>query len=107
MSAREAQVLRRAVEIIDERGWCQGEYEDGAGRVCARGAIHVAIGGAPYVDPLSLEKNKFIWEVRCLVVDLIGEGLAVWNDEPGRTVEQVRHALLTAATAAEQDEAVA
>ncbi len=30
------EILRRAAEVIEKRGWCQRELSDAAGRVCRR-----------------------------------------------------------------------
>lgn len=106
MSAREAQVLHRAVEILDERGWCQGTFEDGR-KVCAMGAINIAVGGSPFPGNLEPGDERIATEVAELVEGVVDEDVTTWNDVFGRTVEQVRQALLTAAIAAELGEAVA
>lgn len=46
------EILERAIVVLDERGWCRNTFVDGKGRVCALGAIHVAMGkSSPVPDP--------------------------------------------------------
>lgn len=45
---RYADIIERAADIMQNRGKCEGIREDGAGRVCALGALQVALGLAPY-----------------------------------------------------------
>lgn len=46
MSMKEAQVLRRAADVIRKRGHCKLAREDVQGRVCAAGAIGIAVSGS-------------------------------------------------------------
>lgn len=39
------QDLDKAVQILDRRGWCKGEYGSADGRVCTAGAVVAAISG--------------------------------------------------------------
>jgi hypothetical protein len=41
-----ADVLRKAKQVLIERGWTQGRYENKNGCVCAVGAINVVVHGA-------------------------------------------------------------
>lgn len=63
-------MLRRAKEIIREHGWCQGTNRDLEGRYCIYAAMREA-GGWRNWGNLGLP-----WP-------------AQWQDEPGRTVEEV------------------
>lgn len=38
-----------AIRVLEERGWAQGHFVDEESAVCLRGAIRLALGGAP--DP--------------------------------------------------------
>lgn len=38
------QDLEKAVEVLDARDWCQGKFQAQDGKVCAKGAIMVAVG---------------------------------------------------------------
>jgi hypothetical protein len=40
-----SEILYKAVDVLDERGWCQCYYRDHGGRVCVASAIHLAAGG--------------------------------------------------------------
>ena len=91
-----AEVLRGAVTVLDERGWCQGDYGEIGGSVCALGAInftiyHEAFPGELGADgPLrwsainALEKHLST-ALSCPAYE--GESVAKWNDRPGRTAE--------------------
>ena len=35
-----AAVLYRAIELLDQRGWCRGKFKDSSGALCALGAIN-------------------------------------------------------------------
>lgn len=74
-----SEFLRRAADVLEEDGWCQGRGTDGQGRHCAVGAMcSVAVdhGQATSVHLLPLRARL--------------EGpLSDWNDEPGRTKEEV------------------
>lgn len=54
--------LRKAVEILDARGWCQGAHEAPDGRVCAEAAVIRAVEndrvrlGEAICDPNRLEQ---------------------------------------------------
>jgi hypothetical protein len=96
------EVLRRAEQVIGERGWCQGEMEAADGRVCAWGAIHLA--AADTVDPARMPTDAYQLVDRAeeVLYDHIDSGtIPDWNDRPGRMAIEVRAALLAAAERAE------
>ena len=73
-----AKTILMAASLIEERGWCQGEYSRN-GRLCMLGAIRVAEGSdddaSGAVARLRASMNvKFPHE---------------WNDDPKRTKEEV------------------
>lgn len=81
-------ILLRAIEILDERGWCQNFFEDEQGRVCTIGAVAHAtrdISG-------QFDDDKTLEIVRVVSCHL-GCVTYIWNDHPGRTVEEVKAAL--------------
>jgi hypothetical protein len=94
MSAQVADTLERALWILRERGWCQGQSEVGH-RVCVLRAIGKAAGGK-YEDCLSANR---------VLRDITGTGfginatLADWNDHPSRTFAEVESAFLRAIAA--------
>src|SRR5690242_9950985 len=69
---RAAAILRDALGLIRERGWCQGVPQDGVGRLCIFGAIREA-GGLRTVDDWNALGVP--WPV-------------FFNDAPGRTQAQ-------------------
>jgi hypothetical protein len=82
--------LLQAADVLRERGWCQHSLSDG-GRFCAEGAIREAVDG-------TLAKTSPLDRARGLLKKHLGvKYIAVWNDDPGRTKEQVIDALETAA----------
>lgn len=85
-------VYRRAVEVLDERGWCQEVAEDRDGRVCALGALRVsAFGDANSYD------DDLEHQVLRPLHDHLGQLVAPWNDAPERTEDDVKAALLAVA----------
>lgn len=110
------QVYRRAVEVLDERGWCQGRYVDETGCLCAGGALGVALGATPNFIPDDAEapalrtwigmhgdvEDQWITAIAHLI-HVLGRSVSGFNDAPGRTVDEVRAALLRAAEEAERD----
>ena len=85
MSVKIADVLERAADYIDQHGWCQDEYADDSGRVCAAGAISAITEGSPErFAPLSMRLA-----LSNAVEDLGFTGIADWNDALGRTQAEV------------------
>ena len=82
-----SRVLRQAAQRVRE-GWCQNAYGIG-NNVCALGAI-----GRSTREPMDLH---FFWgalalDAAAILGDYLGleiEEVAAWNDEPGRTAEEV------------------
>lgn len=99
-----AGVLDRAAETIDRNGWMQGNFYDftqaqvwgkppSECRVCAYGAIHIALTGRPQPPE---EDGPDPDEAAYAVLEFIGiEGhdLASWNDQVDRTAEEVAQAM--------------
>lgn len=89
-----ADVLDRAADEIEARGWHQGDWiEDDTGCVCAEGALYFAGASAKLVAVSISPTGK-------LFRDHIGESIVDWNDAPERTQAEVVAALRSAATAA-------
>lgn len=103
-TAQVAAALRRAADLIEEHGWTQGDYfrtRDGEPfegldewefgcSMCALGALRVA-------DARD-DEDRFEEAVAALTrgleatpgIELFeGAEIACWNDEPGRTAEEV------------------
>lgn len=80
-------VLLAAADYIEAHGWCQGRVEDDAGNVCAIGGIDKACNGY-WIRANTRERFR----------SYLGRGLiSNWNNAPGRTKEEVVHALRSAA----------
>lgn len=82
------QVLLKAAELIEERGWCQFTSEDAEGHICLRQAINIAAMPGFYACDAVFRLGRF------LGTNLIA---AQFNDTPGRTKEEVIAALRAAA----------
>lgn len=104
-----ASLLRDAVDVLDERGWYQGWYVDAEGRcVCVLGAVAFA-AGLEVVSNVDDELEAGIhgtgdrWELwRSAWKRLeraVDDDIPSWNDTEGRTVDEVKAALLRAAEA--------
>lgn len=91
--ATAADVLNAAADLIEENGWCQGWSEDSLGRHCTLGAV--AAVGKP--EPAEVITNAVEHLRRATGV----VGVASWNDEDGRTKEEVVETLRKAAALAE------
>lgn len=101
-------VLDRAADHIDRVGWHQGDlynpidWDEMAAldcRVCAIGAINVALHGTPLFSDVQGEAEAN--DIATKVEDFLGLGeeLLGWNDEPGRTQAEVTGALRDTAAA--------
>lgn len=88
-----AEVLDKAADVIEVRGWCQRTLETGDGRVCMEGAISVACGvlGHPSVGP---QYSNALCAVGLHLGNLIPYR---WNDAPGRDKYEVIDLLRTVA----------
>ena len=93
-----AEVLRDAKGVLERNGWLQGHYFDDrqfragtpaeACRVCLYGALNLAAGNGPHRP---LEAAHPVMLAVYAVIDASGDwdGVGGWNDEPGRTVDEV------------------
>lgn len=95
--------LRSAVAILDIKGWCQGKTFDNLGRCCAVGAIYWAAehemnanGRDQRVDA-HLLVNSHLANILPSVLRCRFDGLTAWNDEPGRTKDEVCYELFATA----------
>ncbi len=84
-------VLLIAADFMEQRGFCQDEEEDEAGRVCLNGAITLAYMAMPREQrppPLLVAEalNRHLGPSGAY-------GFIDWNDQPGRTQEEAVAAL--------------
>jgi len=91
-----AEILYDAAEYIGEHGWLQGELSNSDGNVCAIGAINRVAESDTVAD--TYNAIEALWKY--LKLPDYGSGLhpvARWNDEPGRSAEDVILAMKCAA----------
>lgn len=109
-----SEILDKAADIIETRGWWQGTYMMPGGNpancpVCLLGAINVATGLAPNIEGAFREDGPASTAARALaehmglnnpngdgLVDLLGNE---WNDREAESPEQVIAELRAAAQA--------
>lgn len=89
-----------AADLLEKKGWTQGNYEDGRGRHCLMGAINAVFSTRYYM------KTDTTWDradqAIKMIADELGTGmgaLTVWNDRPGRTADEVIGVLRKVASA--------
>lgn len=79
-------------DYIREHGWCQHASRDGD-RVCAFGGIFAVTGGHTSVgiSPGDTRRTAACEDLQFALTEKLGryQSVAVWQDEPGRTVEEV------------------
>jgi hypothetical protein len=85
------ETLRRALQVLEQKGWCQGAlardrygvsvdcFDVNAESVCMIGALHLAIPS----------KQIGITDAANALGDIIRDSIALWNDRPGRTKDEV------------------
>lgn len=93
-----------AIEVIEKRGWHQGEYMGQDGSVCTMGALYVACGVREHEKYPALDW-KWDFENHCeasgraeslskTLRPFVGpEGIPTWNDHPDRTEAEVLETL--------------
>jgi hypothetical protein len=85
------EIFEKAAEILEQKGWCQEEYEDLTGRLCFVGALRWAMFGTAGLPSLGLSNQE--WEPHRLVLvhaeAVLGEDPTGWNDVPWRTAAEV------------------
>ena len=80
-------VCSKAADLLRDAGWGQKAYRPMGGGYCVLGALNVA-SNRVYDDPLWLDELPFLAEVPDAQLQL-----ARWNDETGRTQDEVLEAL--------------
>lgn len=90
-------ILLCAREIIEECGWCQYALQAEDGSVCLEGAVVIASGVKVFRsrkghyeyaadDPCLRAASR---PIAILELQVVGKRLSRWNDERGRTKEEV------------------
>jgi hypothetical protein len=81
MSDQIADVLDDAADLLERAGWIQGKTGDPDGARCALGAI---AGVTAYPD-----SSEIFVRSALRIEEAVGGSLALWNDAPERTKQQV------------------
>lgn len=103
-----AEILVQAADLIEERGWNQGDYVNDCGGLCTFGALYIAVGLTPAfirtdeADQRALAALTVVDEAAQALRQHVGRdvGISEWNDAPGRTKAEVVTALRAAAQVA-------
>lgn len=98
------EALLKAADKLGECGWTQGTLKDGDDAMCAVGAVRAALGGHHALtspDECDSEALQMLGDHLGLVPK-VGYGympraVAIWNDAPERTAEDVILAMKKAA----------
>ena len=108
-----ADILDKAADLIDRRGWNQGWYINTDGEMCPRGAIYAACGMQPNPNPSVDVMDWPGWSssaadnaiTACDWLDeAVDDYAESWNDDEGRTKEEVVSTLRAAAQAARAEQ---
>ena len=98
-------IAQKCVDILNERGWVQGQYENEDGAVCALGALQFALGGNLYElihsEPgggktqirSGLDNSELELRLRIEILLKVHLGMTIvkYNDMDGRTVDDIIH----------------
>lgn len=84
------EVVALALGVIQERGWRQGVVEDHVGRVCARGAINVALTGnakkwGAHQERMAVEEVL----IRHIPEDFPVRHVVAFNNSPDTTIGDI------------------
>lgn len=102
------EVLRKAADILTTGGWIQNELSY-QGQHCAIGAVRIAahghVGTVNNIDPALPEMKLLAEMIGALHGFSCGPAVTVstWNDEYGRTKDEVLELFIQAAEKAEAD----
>jgi hypothetical protein len=74
------EIMERAADIIDEKGWHRGSLRNGdTGAVCLLGALRLAADPNDEMDSYSTYGPRLMKIIKFIQDDL-GEAIADWND---------------------------
>lgn len=102
-----AEVLRKALDVLRERGLAKRALEDSAGHVCSHGALDVACFGKAEVRPLTRSQSR--QAAAEILKAVVGEqwpdrpgGILAFNNHPDTTQDDVERAFEKAIARAEE-----
>jgi hypothetical protein len=98
-------IYQGTLALLEQRGWIQGENQDGQGHLCLGEAVARVVRNTPderntslaYHSDVSAALNKF--QHRLLdagIITMAGQGVVAWNDQDDRTYAEVQNALRVA-----------
>lgn len=91
----DGEILERAAQIIEEYGWCQGDWGDTAGHSCFN---YACIRALKMATPNDLAAAHAMLDRFAVRAGFTGYGHATkWNDAPSRTAAEVVARLRSAA----------
>jgi hypothetical protein len=98
-----SEILAKAADLIEERGHWKGWYCGPNGELCARGAMYIAVGVVPPMDPEGVwqgyPEHGRVADATSRLDSHVGSLTERWNDATERTPAQVVTALRGAARA--------
>lgn len=101
------EVLLGAIEVLRERGWYQGDFAGPDGSVCVVGACYQHLFGQPHPPARFSGDDAAVLVFAINVLALLKEpNIAVFNDDPSTSYEDVVLILKRAAELAEEIEVV-
>ena len=81
-------ILRSAADLLEKIGWCQGYGIDPKGQRCAWSAMIKSAGCMPGRPSADLDQAREYFDSY-----LGGSTITGWNDQKGRTLQEVLFAL--------------
>lgn len=101
MSAKDAEVFRKAAEVLEQDGWVQGKMHTPDGH-CLIGALEMALWGRAFDWTIDVEQRGDMSRLAALFGTFLDRSSVIkWNDAEGRTKEDVVKALLQVADTAD------
>jgi hypothetical protein len=98
-------LLYEAIHVLETRGWVQGTARTPGGQVCLQSALQEANNtlhpSAAVGRMATALVESYLWAHPAPGAQVLDVRIPDWNDEPGRTLEDVKLALKT--VAAEQE----
>ena len=88
-----SEICLKAKDVLRERGWTQGRMRNDDGAFCVWGALVVADAGRVTLD----YSMSAAWARSALAAAVGDPSVGLWNDVPGRTLDEVLAALDQAA----------
>ncbi len=91
------QMLLNAAKDLEQNGWCQRVLHNRKDEKCILGALGLAWVYMSRDDGMPLGQSHYRW-AECSLTAAMGEPVPLWNDQPGRTKDEVLEMLRTVAT---------